>query len=183
MLFRSAAIAIMLMPGIGVMNWKDAQARIGWGTVVLFGVGISLGECLLSTKAASWMANGVVTTFGLQLMPVLAIIAVLAAFLIIVHLGFASATGLSAAMIPIVIAVLQSIQTPGINIVGLTMIAQFVISFGFILPVNAPQNMVAYSTETFTARDFIRTGIPITICAYIAILLMSVTYWRWLGLS
>jgi anion transporter len=178
-----AAIAIMLMPGIGVMNWKDAQARIGWGTVVLFGVGISLGECLLSTKAASWMANGVVTTFGLQLMPVLAIIAVLAAFLIIVHLGFASATGLSAAMIPIVIAVLQSIQTPGINIVGLTMIAQFVISFGFILPVNAPQNMVAYSTETFTARDFIRTGIPITICAYIAILLMSVTYWRWLGLS
>ncbi len=178
-----AAIALMLLPGIGVMNWKDAQGRIGWGTIVLFGVGISLGECLLSTKAASWMANYVVAAFGLQHMAVLAIIAVLALFLIIVHLGFASATGLAAAMIPIVIAVLQSIQTPGINIIGLTMIAQFVISFGFILPVNAPQNMVAYSTETFTARQFIRTGIPITICAYGVILLMSMTYWRWLGLT
>ncbi|CAH2599956.1 Membrane protein [Rhodovastum atsumiense] len=178
-----AAIALMLMPGIGVMNWKDAQVRIGWGTIVLFGVGISLGECLLRTKAADWMANSIVATFGLQEMTALAIIAVLTLFLIIVHLGFASATGLSAAMIPIVIAVLQSIRTPGINVIGLTMIAQFVISFGFILPVNAPQNMVAYSTETFTARDFIRTGIPLTICAYLGILLMSMTYWRWLGLT
>jgi anion transporter len=177
------AIALMLMPGIGVMTWKDAQSRIGWGTVVLFGVGISLGQCLLTTKAASWMAGAVVTAFGLQSLAVLAIIAVLALFLIIVHLGFASATGLSAAMIPIVIAVLQNLHTPGLNIVGVTMIAQFVISFGFILPVNAPQNMVAYSTETFSAKDFIRTGIPLTILAFAGIMLMSVTYWRWIGLT
>lgn len=175
------AIALMLMPGIGVMSWKEAQARIGWGTVVLFGVGISLGQCLLTTKAANWMAGYVGSAFGLQTMTALAIIAVLALFLIVIHLGFASATGLSAAMIPIVIAVLQSVKTPGINVIGITIICQYVISFGFILPVNAPQNMIAYSTETFTPKDFVRTGIPLTICAYALILLMSATYWRWLG--
>jgi anion transporter len=177
------AIALMLMPGIGVMTWKDAQSRIGWGTVILFGVGISLGQCLLTTKGAAWMAHTIVATFGLENYTAVGIIAVLALFLIVIHLGFASATGLAAAMIPIVIAILQSIKTPGINIVGLTMIAQYVVSFGFILPVNAPQNMVAYSTETFTAKDFIRTGIPLTFCAYGLILLMSATYWRWLGLT
>ena len=57
-------------------------------------------------------------------------------------------------MIPIVIAVLQSVATPGINIVGMTMLLQFVVSFGFILVVNAPQNMVAYGTETFEAQRF-----------------------------
>ena len=57
-------------------------------------------------------------------------------------------------MIPIVIAVLQGVATPGINIVGMTMLLQFVVSFGFILVVNAPQNMVAYGTDTFEARDF-----------------------------
>ena len=31
----------------------------------------------------------------------------------------------------------------------MTMLLQFVVSFGFILVVNAPQNMVAYGTETF----------------------------------
>lgn len=49
------------------------------------------------------------------------ILATLSAFLIIIHLGFASATGLAAAMIPIIISVLQR-QTPGIDVVGMTMI-------------------------------------------------------------
>jgi len=109
-------------------------------------------------------------------------LAILAAFLIIIHMGFASATALAAAMIPIIISILQSVKTPGINIVGLTMILQYVVSFGFILPVNAPQNMIAYGTETFEVKDFIRTGIPLTIIAYGLILLLGATYWKWLGL-
>lgn len=66
---------------------------------------------------------------------------------------------------------------------GMTMILQWVVSFGFILPVNAPQNMVAYATDTFEVKDFIRTGIPLTIAAYLVILLLSATYWKWLGLT
>ncbi len=178
-----AAISIMLLPGIGVMNWKEAQANIPWGTVVLFGLGISLGSALLSTQAVSWIAKMVVATFGLEHLGSVVIIAVLAMFLIIIHLGFASATALAAAMIPIVISTLQSVKTPGINVVGMTMICQWVVSFGFILPVNAPQNMVAYGTDTFEVKDFIRTGIPITIAAYLVILLLSATYWKWMGLT
>jgi len=176
------AIAIMLLPGIGVMNWKDAQPKINWGTIILFGVGISLGSAILSTKAAAWLAKVIVSAIGIQTMPALIILAVLAAFLIIIHLGFASATALAAAMIPIIISILQSVKTPGINIVGMTMILQYVVSFGFILPVNAPQNMIAYGTETFEVKDFIKTGIPLTILAYLLVLLLGSTYWKWLGL-
>jgi sodium-dependent dicarboxylate transporter 2/3/5 len=177
-----AAIAIMLLPGIGIMTWKEAQAKIPWGTLLLFGVGISLGSALLSTKAAFWLSKIIVSAFGLQTMPVLMILAVLAAFLIIIHLGFASATALAAAMIPIIISMLQGVQTPGVNVVGITMILQYVVSFGFILPVNAPQNMVAYGTETFEVKDFIKTGIPLTIIAYLLIMILGATYWKWLGL-
>jgi hypothetical protein len=160
-----------------VMGELDLPRR----TLMLFGVGISLGTALLSAKAATWLANMIVAVTGIHGMPALAILAVLAAFLIIIHLGFASATALASAMIPIVIAVLQGVQTPGMNVLGMTMILQFVISFGFILPVNAPQNMVAYSMETFEVKDFIKTGIPLTIIAYLVILLMAATYWKWLG--
>ena len=55
-----AAIALMLLPGIGIMTWKEAQSRIGWGTLMLFGVGVSLGSALLSTKAAAWLAKLIV---------------------------------------------------------------------------------------------------------------------------
>ena len=178
-----AAIMLILLPGVGIMDWKEAQSRIGWGTLILFGVGISLGSAILSTKAAVWIADCIVNVFGLYSMTAFGIIAVLAAFLIVIHLGFASATALSAAMIPIIISVLQGAsEYSPLNVIGMTMILQYVICFGFILPVNAPQNMVAFGTETFAAKDFIKTGIPLTIIAYALILLMSATYWKWIGL-
>jgi sodium-dependent dicarboxylate transporter 2/3/5 len=173
------AVALLFLPGIGVMDWKAANGLIPWGTVILFGVGISLGTALLQTQAAQWLANLIVQWFGLDQLPALAILAVMAAFLVIVHLGFASATALASSLIPIVIAVMQKVQTPGINVLGMTLVLQFVL--GFILPVNSPQGMVGYGTGAFLARDFVRTGIAITVLAYFLTLLFGATYWRWLG--
>jgi sodium-dependent dicarboxylate transporter 2/3/5 len=163
------------------MTWKDAQPRIPWGTIVLFGIGISLGTALLQTKGAVWLADIVVAEFGLKNATALFILGVMTLFLTFIHLGFASATALASAMIPIVIAVLQGVATPGINIVGLTLLLQFVVSFGFILVVNAPQNMVAYGTETFEARDFVRTGLVMTAIAIALVMILGATYWKWLG--
>ena len=175
------AVALMFLPGLGIMTWKEAQPKIPWGTVVLFGIGISLGTALLQTKGATWLADIVVAQFGLANATALFILGVLSLFLVVIHLGFASATALAAAMIPIVIAVLQGVATPGINIVGMTLLLQFVVSFGFILVVNAPQNMVAYGTETFEARDFVRTGLVLTVIALALVMALGATYWRWLG--
>jgi solute carrier family 13 (sodium-dependent dicarboxylate transporter), member 2/3/5 len=176
-----AAVALMFMPGIGIITWNEAQPKIPWGTVVLFGIGISLGTALLQTKGAVWLADLAVAEFGLKEASALFILMVMSLFLILIHLGFASATALASAMIPIVIAVLQGVATPGINKIGMTMLLQFVVSFGFILVVNAPQNMVAYGTETFEARDFVRTGLVLTIIAFALVMLLGATYWRWLG--
>jgi solute carrier family 13 (sodium-dependent dicarboxylate transporter), member 2/3/5 len=175
------AVAIMFLPGIGIMTWKEAQPKIPWGTIVLFGVGISLGTALLHTKGATWLADIVVAQFGLRDATAMFILGVMSLFLVVIHLGFASATALAAAMIPIVIAVLQGVATPGLNVVGMTLLLQFVVSFGFILVVNAPQNMVAYGTETFEARDFVRTGLVMTIIGLALVMLLGATYWRWLG--
>jgi anion transporter len=175
------AVALMFMPGFGILTWKDAQNRIPWGTIILFGIGISLGTALLQTNAATWLANIVVAQFGLTNATALFILGVMSLFLVVIHLGFASATALASAMIPIVIAVLKGVATPGINIIGMTMVLQFVVSFGFILVVNAPQNMVAYGTETFNARDFVRTGFVLTIIALALVMVLGATYWRWLG--
>ncbi len=177
------AVALMFMPGIGIMTWKDAQPKIPWGTIILFGVGISLGTALLQMKGAIWLADLVVNEFGLKHATTLFILAVMSLFLILIHLGFASATALASAMIPIIIAVLQSISGAGINVnvIGMTMLLQFVVSFGFILVVNAPQNMVAYGTDTFEAKDFVRTGLVLTLIAFSLVMLLGATYWRWLG--
>ncbi len=176
-----AAIALMLLPRIGVMDWKESQRGFPWGTVVLFAIGISVGTALLRTSAAPWLASLIVQNLGLQLASAFAILMLLSLFLIVIHLGFASATALASTMIPIIISVLMAVQTPGINVIGMTMLLQFVVSFGFILPVNAPQNMIAYGTGTFEARDFIRTGLVITLLAAVLLVIFSLTYWPWMG--
>lgn len=111
------------------------------------------------------------------------IVAVMAAFLIVIHLGFASATALSAAFIPIVISVLQHVERSGVNVnvLGVAMVLQFAVSFGFMLVVNAPQNLVAYGTGAFQGRDFTRSGVVITLAGYATLLLLAATWWSWLG--
>lgn len=176
-----AAIAFMLLPRVGVMNWKESQKGFPWGTVVLFAVGISVGSALLKTQAAPWLANLIVHHLGLEQASAFAILMLLSVFLIVIHLGFASATALASTMIPIIISVLAAVQTPGINVIGMTMLLQFVVSFGFILPVNAPQNMIAYGTDTFEARDFVRTGLVVTLAAFVLLVVFALTYWPLMG--
>jgi solute carrier family 13 (sodium-dependent dicarboxylate transporter), member 2/3/5 len=108
----STTTTIAIAPFVGVMDWKKASALIPWGMVISFGVGISLGTALLQTKAASWLADLIVRWFGLDQSPTLAILAAMSMFLIVIHLGFTSATALASSMIPIVIAVMQKVQTP-----------------------------------------------------------------------
>jgi anion transporter len=176
-----AAVALMLMPGVGVMDWKTSQKGFPWGTVVLFAVGISVGTALLKTQAAAWLANLIVSHLGLQQAGAFAILMLLSVFLIVIHLGFASATALASTMIPIILSVLAAVQTPGLNVVGMTMLLQFVVSIGFILPVNSPQAMIAYGTDTFAAKDFVRTGVVITAAALVLLVVFALTYWPWMG--
>ena len=157
------------------------QSRIPWGTVIVFGVGISLGTALLTTQAGQWLGGQVVQHTGLDQLGPLGIFAILGAFLILIHLGFASATALTSALLPILIAVLQTL--PGeFNRLGMTMLLGFVVSYGFILPINAPQNMVCLGTQTFTAKQFAKVGLIVTAVGYVLMLGFGATYWKWLGL-
>jgi anion transporter len=176
-----AAVAIMFLPRLGVLKWSQVQARVPWGILIQLGVGVGLGTALLKTGAAAWLASYVVAVFDVQHLSIFAILAVLWLFLIIIHLGFASGAAMATTMIPVMISMLQQTQLPVQKIAGVTMLLTFVTSVGWILPINGPQNMLAYGTGTFEARDFIRVGIVLTVIAYVLLLVFAATYWRWLG--
>ncbi|ALF11127.1 DASS family sodium-coupled anion symporter [Parageobacillus thermoglucosidasius] len=175
------AVAVLLTPKIGVLDWKSVEKLIPWGTIIVFAVGIALGTILLDTKGAQWLSNKVFEVMGLEKMPILIIIAIISLFNILIHLGFASATSLSSALIPILIAFATTADL-NVNPIGFVLIQQFVVSFGFLLPVSAPQNMLAYGTGAFNVKDLLKSGVPLTVIGYLLILLFSATYWKWVGL-
>lgn len=73
----------------------EVDKLIPWGTIIVFTVGISLGTILLNTEGAQWLSDTVFGSIGLDSLPILATIALLTAFTILIHLGFASATSLA----------------------------------------------------------------------------------------
>lgn len=176
------AVALLLLPRVGVLSWEEAEPLIPWGTVILFAVGISIGSVLIATGAAAWVARATLGALGVASLSPLAMLAALSLVNIVVHLGFASATSLAAAWIPIVLAFVVGMHRPDVPTLGMVLVQQFVVSFGFLLPVNSPQNMVAYGTGAFTTRDFLKSGVWITGVGYALLLALAATWWRWLGL-
>ena len=174
-------IALLLMPRIGVMTWAQAEKQVPWGTVVLFAAGISLGILLSRTGAANWLAQVTLGQLGLEGMKVYWVIGALSLFSILLHLGFASATGLASTLIPIMIAFAQTLPFGAQTIFGIVMIQAMVVSFGFILPTNAPQNMLCYSTGAFSVREFAKVGIVLTVAGLALLVLLSATIWPMMG--
>ncbi|WP_291590995.1 SLC13 family permease [Comamonas sp. UBA7528] len=174
-------IALLLMPKIGVMHWSQAEKLVPWGTIVLFAASISLGNLLSKTGAAGWLAQQTLGQMGLSALPVVAVIGALSVFSIVLHLGFASATGLASTLIPIMIAFTQTLPVSPETAFGIVMIQSFVVSFGFILPTNAPQNMLCYGTNAFSTIQFAKVGIVVTLAGLGLILLLSATLWPAMG--
>ncbi|ABM30888.1 DASS family sodium-coupled anion symporter [Paracidovorax citrulli] len=174
-------IALLLMPRIGVMHWAQAEKLVPWGTVVLFAASISLGTLLQRTGAAGWLAQQTLGQLGLAALPVVSVIGALAVFSIVLHLGFASATGLASTLIPIFIAFAQTLPVSKETAFGIVLVQSFVVSFGFILPTNAPQNMLCYGTGAFGTLQFAKVGLLVTLAGLALILLLSATLWPWMG--
>lgn len=175
------AAVLIVVPRFGVLTWNELQLGMPWGVILLLGVGFSLGTALVQTHAAYWVATYVVVETGLAAFPPAGILVLMSAFLLVVHLGFSSSVGLTSVMIPIVITVLTDMSKQNLNAAGLTMLLQFSANFAFILVVSGPQNMIAYSTGAFDAKDFIRTGAVLSAIALALVALFGATYWRWLG--
>jgi anion transporter len=176
------SVLMMLCPGLGVADWKTLANKVDWGTIVLFGAGISLGEILLKTGAALWLAKEVLGGLGMGAMPAGIMMLIITLALCVIRFAFASITSATAALVPTVIGFLLSLNNPSIPMWGMTFISTVCVYIAFCLPVNSPQAMIAYGTNTFEVKDMIRIGIPTTIAAILLIVVFTYTYWHWVGL-
>ncbi|MDU2064309.1 MAG: DASS family sodium-coupled anion symporter [Sporomusaceae bacterium] len=176
------AVFLMMFPSIGVTNWKEVAAKVDWGTILLFGAGISLGEAMLKSGSAIWLAKTCLGGLGLGSLAPTVMMVIIAIALLVIRFAFASITSSAAALVPTVLGFLVSLNNPSLPMWGMTLIATYTVYFAFILPVNSPQAMIPYATNTFEVKDMAKVGIPLTIISLGVLVLFIFTYWHWLGL-
>lgn len=176
------AVMLVLTPYIGVVSWKELSNSANIGSVVLIAsAAVSLGQALLETGAATWLAKTTLGGLGIQHMTSSVMMATLVVALVFIRLAFASITSATATLIPTLLALLLSFGNPALPMWGMALIATVTLYFSFILPVSDPHLMIPYSTDTFDVKDLMKIGIPLTLIALILVVIFWFTYWKWLG--
>ena len=162
-----AAVLLFLLPtdlrrGKFTLTWRGAVG-IDWGTILLFGGGLSLGKLMFETKLAEAVGTAVVRAAGADGVWALTAVAIV---LGIVLSETSSNTASASMLVPTVIAVAAgSAMNPIPPVLGATLGA----SFGFMLPVSTPPNAIVYGSGLVPLKDMMTSGIWLDVAGGILI--------------
>ena len=171
----AAAILAALLLFVLPVNWKQREftltwreaVRIDWGTILLFGGGLTLGSLMFSTGLAEKLGFWIISLTGASSLWAITLIAIITA----VFISETTSNTASASMVvPVVIAIAQS---AGVSPLPPALGATLGASFGFMLPVSTPPNAIVYSSGFIPITRMIKAGIGLDLLGILVI---------WLGL-
>ena len=172
-------VVALYLPKFGVLNWSDANKGVSWQVALIAGGGISLGDILMKTGAAKWLATSIFSLLGLHGVSTLVLLLVVMFICMYLHFFFVGTTAMNTALLPIVIGMAA---TAGLPAHVLALPAGMVIGGYAVLMFYATNPLIlVYGTGTVRMEDYPRAGVPICAVACLVYGLCAATYWRWLG--
>ena len=152
-----AALLLFVLPvrlreGEFTLSWAEA-VKIDWGTILLFGGGLTLGTLMFETGVARAMGEAFAAQLGTSSLWGFTFTAIAIG---IVMSETTSNTAAANMVIPVVIAIAQAAD---INPVPPALGAAFGASFGFMLPVSTPPNAIVYGSGLIPLPKMMRAGI------------------------
>ena len=150
----AAGLLFFLSDGRGdrTLAWHDA-AKIDWGTVVLVGVGLTIGRMMNQTGLAKTIGDSVASATGVNSTLLLCLVAVVLGMVISETTSNTASVGI---VVPIVIPIAIAI---GVDPIIPAMAAVFGGNAGAILPVSTPPNAIVYGSGYVPMIRMIRTGV------------------------
>ncbi|MFN4182824.1 MAG: SLC13 family permease, partial [bacterium] len=134
------------------LTWKEA-IQIDWGTLLLFGGGLSLGNLMFQTGLAEEIGKGLLSlTRAQSLWSITASSAILGILISETTSNTASAN----MVVPVMIALAK---TAGVSAVLPALAGTLGASFGFMLPVSTPPNAIVYGSGLVSLQKMLRAGI------------------------
>lgn len=144
------------------LSWEQAT-RIDWGTVILFGGGILLGDLANSSGLAKVWGASLLDASGVH--SAWAVTALVTLVALVVS-ELASNTASATLVIPLAIGLAQAAGvSPVLAVLGATLGA----SFGFMMPISTAPNAMAYATGAVTVRQMASTGIVFDVIGYFVV--------------
>jgi sodium-dependent dicarboxylate transporter 2/3/5 len=133
------------------LTWKEA-VKVDWGTLLLFGGGLTLGDLMFQTGLADALGRGLLDLFGATSSWGLTLAAI---YLAIIVTETTSNTAAATMVVPIVISVAAA---AGINPIPPAIGATIGASYAFLLPVSTPPNAIVYGSGLVPITRMLRAG-------------------------
>jgi sodium-dependent dicarboxylate transporter 2/3/5 len=158
------------------LSWPEAVKGIDWGTLLLFGGGLSLGTMMFSTGLSKWVGDAIVATTGANSQVAIVIVFSILSLLMSELTSHTAATNMVG---PLGITVAVS---AGLSPVPVAVGIALASSLGFMLPVSTPPNAIVYGSGFIPITKMIKTGVYIDVIGILAITLPIVIYVvQWVG--
>ena len=144
------------------VTWNDS-VKIDWGTILLFGSGLSLGGLMFSTKLADFIGNMVIKITGIDTLWGITAVAI---GLAIIITELTSNTAAANMLVPLMISVAQASGVSGIPpAIGVCLGS----SMAFMLPISTPSNAIVYGSGRVPITSMIRMGIILDLLSFFVI--------------
>lgn len=134
------------------LSWKQAT-NIDWGTLLLFGGGIALGNLMFELKLAEVVGKSLLELSGATSVWGITFGAI---FIAIIVSETSSNTASANMVVPVMISLAQA---AGVNPLPPAIGATIGASWGFMLPVSTPPNAIVYGSGMVPITKMIRAGI------------------------
>lgn len=156
-----AAALLFLLPvdfkaGEFTLKWTQA-ANINWGTILLFGGGLTFGSLMVQTRLAGIIGESLVVFFGSNTLWTLTAVAIGTALVIT---EIASNTASTSMLVPVVISIATA---AGISPIPPTLGVCLGASLAFMMPVSTPPNAIVYGTGFVALSNMLRAGVFLNI--------------------
>lgn len=160
-----AAVFLFLWP-VGerrALTWTEGS-RIDWGTLLLFGGGLSLGKMMFDTGLAAVLGRAAVEATGVRSLWGLTALALGSA---IVLTEVTSNTAAVNMLTPLVLALARDLGVSGVPpVLGVC----FGASMAFMFPISTPPNAIVYGTGLVPLTFMMRVGVILDIVSFFIIL-------------
>ena len=156
----------------GCMTINDAYQAIEWKAIFLIAGMWPLSIAIQQTGLASTLVNELLKTTG-QIPPM----AIVAIFLFLAMLFTQLMSGQISAIVLIPLAITAA-TTMNINPRALGMAVALGCSLAFLTPMGHPVNIMVMNPGGYSFKDYLKVGAPLTVLAYVTILLGIYFFYR-----
>ncbi|HEY7433749.1 MAG TPA: SLC13 family permease [Methylomirabilota bacterium] len=167
-----------LMPGLGVLTWRQFEQEVGWTNFFVLAASLSLAQALSRSGASDWLAGGVVGVARSVAESPWMVVGVLLAASALVRLLIPNITGFLATTIPVAMSVGT---TAGLNPILCGLIVTIAGDAVLYYPAQSASSLVVYERGHLTAGEIFGFALLMTALATFVVLAVALPYWALIG--